>query len=256
MGLGSGPGEYPEGVPVEGQADRGALVDIEGDGIGQQCDRVVELRRPPTQLGQGCCGTRQPCHIPELPLQRKCRHEALLGHLKVASLQRQPPHGFPHARQRALLTQALIESLGSPRVLQPARIAVLLVSRGDLDVQGQPGQQVFGSCQLLEGHSIVGMLAQVTLETLVRLGQEVGGADEVSYTHIHGGLVVEQAGGEHDCTGGDEAVTARLQLTERALQRCLIANVIADPRRNCRQLLDDLQGGIVRERRLGCLQRC
>ena len=47
MGLGSGPGEYPEGVPVEGQADRGAFVDIEGDGIGQQCDRVVELRRPP-----------------------------------------------------------------------------------------------------------------------------------------------------------------------------------------------------------------
>ena len=60
-------------------------------------------------------------------------------------------------------------------------------------MQGQPGQQVFGSCQLLEGHRIVGMLAQVTLETLVRLGQEVGGADEVSYTHIHGGLVVEQA---------------------------------------------------------------
>ena len=43
MGLGSGPGEDPEGLPVKGQADRGALVDIEGDGIGQQCDRVVEL---------------------------------------------------------------------------------------------------------------------------------------------------------------------------------------------------------------------
>ena len=45
MGLGSGPGEYPEGVPVEGQADQGALVDIEGDGIGQQCDRVVNCVR-------------------------------------------------------------------------------------------------------------------------------------------------------------------------------------------------------------------
>jgi hypothetical protein len=72
-------------------------------------------------------------------------------------------------RQRALLVQALIESLCGPHVLQTAQIALLFVSSGDLDVQGQSGQQVFGPRQFLEGHCILRILAQVMLEALVRL---------------------------------------------------------------------------------------
>ena len=52
MGLGSSLGECPEGLPVEGQADRRALVDIECDGIGQQGDRVVKLTGAHTPIGQ------------------------------------------------------------------------------------------------------------------------------------------------------------------------------------------------------------
>jgi hypothetical protein len=54
MGLGSSLGQCPEGLPVEGQADRGALVDIESDGIGQQGDRVVKLTGPHTHIGERC----------------------------------------------------------------------------------------------------------------------------------------------------------------------------------------------------------
>ena len=36
-------------------------------------------------------------------------------------------------------------------------------------MQGQPSQQVFGTCQFLEGYRIVWMLAQVALEALMRL---------------------------------------------------------------------------------------
>jgi hypothetical protein len=55
MGLGRGPGECPEGLPVERQANWRALVDIERDGIGQQCDRVVQLTGQHTHIGQRCC---------------------------------------------------------------------------------------------------------------------------------------------------------------------------------------------------------
>ena len=65
-------------------------------------------------------------------------------------------------------------------MLQTAHIGLLLSSRGRLDVQGQTGQQVFGFCQLLYGDPIVWTVAQVTLEALVRLRQEIGGTDEIA----------------------------------------------------------------------------
>src|SRR6266581_4599616 len=95
------------------------------------------------------------------------------------------------------------------------------------------------------------MLAQMTLEALVRLGQEVGSADEVSQTHVHGCLVVEQAGCEQEFAGVDESMTALLQLTQSPLQRFLISDVIADPGGDCRELRHDLRWGIVRQRHLG-----
>ena len=97
-----------------------------------------------------------------------------------------------------MLAKALIDDLCGTRVLQTAPIAFRFSPRGYLDVQGQPGQQVFSPCQFLQGHGIVWMLAQVTLEALMRLRQEIGGADEITQAHIDGSLIVEQAGrGQH-----------------------------------------------------------
>src|SRR5262245_31785761 len=98
------------------------------------------------------------------------------------------------------------------------------------------------------------MLAQVALEALMRLRQEVSGTDEVAQTHVDGGLVIEQAGRRQHRTGLPKSMTALLQLCQGALQRVLISYVIADASSDGCELLNDLRGDVVRESRLGRLK--
>ena len=94
------------------------------------------------------------------------------------------------------------------------------------------------------------------LEALVRLGQEVGGADEVAQTHIDGRLIVEQAGRGQERAGLHELMTTLLQLRQRVLERSLISHVVADASGECRELRHDLRWDVVEQRRLGGLERC
>src|SRR5262245_53589122 len=98
------------------------------------------------------------------------------------------------------------------------------------------------------------MLAQVALEALMRLRQEVSGTDEVPQAHVDGGLVIEQAGRWQHRAGLHEAVTALLQLRQGALQRVLISYVITDASGDCRELLHDLRWDVIGESRLGRLK--
>jgi hypothetical protein len=98
------------------------------------------------------------------------------------------------------------------------------------------------------------MLAQVTLEALMCLRQEVRGTDEVAQAHGDGGLVIEQAGRWENRAGLHKSVTALPQLRQGTLQRCLISYVIADASGDCRELLHDLRWDVVRKSRLGRLK--
>ena len=76
----------------------------------------------------------------------------------------------------------------------------------------------------------------------------------ISQTHVDGCLIVEQAGRGQERAGLDESVTALLQLHQRALERFLISDVVADPGGDCRELRHDLRWGVVQQRHLGGLE--
>src|SRR5262245_28681328 len=96
----------------------------------------------------------------------------------------------------------------------------------------------------------------MTLEALMRLRQEIGGADEIAQAHRDSGLIVEQAGCGQYRTSLHESTTAFLQFRQCPLQRALITHVIADPGDGCRELLHHLWWDVVRERGLGRVKRC
>jgi hypothetical protein len=54
MRLGSGSGEGLKGLPIEGETAARALLNIEGDRMGEQRDRVVKLAGQHTHIGQRC----------------------------------------------------------------------------------------------------------------------------------------------------------------------------------------------------------
>ena len=125
---------------------------------------------------------------------------------------------------------------------------------GTWTCRGSRANRCSVSASSCESHRIVWVLAQVTLEALMRLRQEVGGTDKVAQAHVDGGLVIEQAGRRQNRAGLHESVTALLQLHQRTLQRVLISYVIADASGDCRELFHDLRWDVVRESRLGRLK--